>query len=205
MNANARNPLSQPPPKPPFDERRALGLEGEQAQQKFEAEQAAYHAAFAEWLSTIPENQAIVFQNGKQFSAVTRDPGGGWRTTAFDSVLEMPWGHEEYATRLEAARQLATWTRIEDLPFTVKPGEFHAARTPFLWLRQNGYEPRRVRFGGYLAGGETACVLDELTEPKEWFDVNVDDLSIRKPAPASLPAPKPAEAKESCQAVELAS
>jgi len=91
----------------------------------------------------------------------------------------VPSGHNEFKTRLEAMQEVSDWERIKNLPFTVKAGEFHQSRTPHLWLKEAGKDPVMVRFGGYMAGGETAQVmpLDGLFKTGEWVTVKADDLS----------------------------
>jgi hypothetical protein len=149
-----------------------------------------YEAALKKWVDSIPKNQALIFRErlrpeaiGKykpQYAAVTRDPNQGWRITHFSAVLEMPIGHEEFDTRLDAVRELATWERIDDLPFTVKPGEFHADRTPFLRYTPPDGKQRMVKFGGYMAGGETAQVMDleESHITEKWVAVSTDRLAL---------------------------
>lgn len=169
------------PPKRPEGDALSEGAKGNY--ENWKASMDAYKKAFAKWVESIPANKAIIFKNnskyGAQYAAVTRDTGGDWRITRFDSELEMPLGHNVFKTRLEAAEELSSWERIEKLPFTVKAGEYHQQRTPYLWLKKEGEEPRLVKFGGYLKGGETATVMDAKDVYNgEWETVTADDLSL---------------------------
>jgi hypothetical protein len=71
-----------------------------------------YHAELAEWEAAQPLNKAIIFKNENtgSYTAITRDPLGGWRSTTFsklfrDSDRLAPWGHMRYGTRLEAVKE----------------------------------------------------------------------------------------------------
>ena len=192
--AKPYTPEFQAPSKP--DGNPLMGMKGDRSEgsvERYKQAKAEYDKNFEAWVASIPENKAIVFQNGKLFAAVTRDPKGGWRVTNFSGELEMPMGHNEFKTRLEAAQEVSGMQRIDKLPFTVKAGEFHSQRTPDLWLSEPGQEPRLVHFGGYMKGGETAQVIDfggrkvkdvpiEELGKGEWETVNADHLSLHKPA-----------------------
>jgi hypothetical protein len=110
-----------------------------------------YEAALKKWVDSIPKNQALIFKERLRLE-----------------------------TRLDAVRELATWERIDDLPFTVKPGEFHADRTPFLRYTPPDGKQRMVKFGGYMAGGETAQVMDleESHITEKWVAVSTDRLAL---------------------------
>ncbi len=173
------SPGYQPPVEPEGDPLSAIGTG---TFDEYEREQDEYEAAFKKWLDAIPTNKAIQFQQvtpyATYYAALTKDPKGGWRITNYSGALEMPTGHSEFETRLEAAESVKSYRRIPKFPFKIKAGEFHSQRTPFLILTEPGKEPRRVRFGGYMIGGERASVRDESQPDADWIEVSADDLKL---------------------------
>lgn len=88
----------------------------------FKAEYEPYRLAFLAWEESLPKNQPIVTESERMVYVISPDPKGGWRATAFDKRNRMPFGHDEFETRLDAV-----WSRrfdkvIEKVPF--QPVEF---------------------------------------------------------------------------------
>jgi len=116
-------PDFQPPLRP--------SIEGVYALPKGEARQAAmrgymealeqYDDALVAWELATARNVALIFDHSDAVHAITRNIGGGWRTTSFSKIDHMPICHFGYSSRIAALREERGSRRIERIPFEVEP------------------------------------------------------------------------------------
>lgn len=73
------------------------------------------------WERATPDNVALIFDHEDAVHSITRNIGGGWRTTSFSKLDHMPICHFSYSSRIAALREERGSRRIECIPFTVEP------------------------------------------------------------------------------------
>ena len=83
---------------------------------------ARFYDDLAAWERAFPVNVALVFDSSdSDVHAITRNIGGGWRTTSFSKLDHQPNGHAVFSSRLAALQEERGRVRLTRIPFAVEP------------------------------------------------------------------------------------
>lgn len=124
-------------PPPPPKTTSLKGLSKEDADKQFDADVRAedeWNKQWEQWAKSISEKERLIFDSGSMIKMITPDATeGGWRVTSISKRDQMPWGHTTHKTRLDALKEVKRDTRIEKVPFEVKPLE----KSPQMQLQED--------------------------------------------------------------------